>query len=249
MAEAKAPRGRRRRPPAGRPETASRSAEPKSDRAATPGRGPARGRRDRLNQRHAEFVRLYIAGPQHIRGNATRAVIAAGYEPKAARQQATVLLSNPSIQHAIATYHDRADIKAERVLTELRRLALSDMRDYATWGPEGVRLKPSSGLSADAAAAVAEVSEHVVDIPTKDGTITRRTVRFKLHDKGSALRDLARILGLLKDGLRVLQVNQAAITVVKPETLTDEQLAQLEAFLAAIPAPRDLAPQSGGRPG
>jgi phage terminase small subunit len=219
--------------------------------AATRGRSPARPRRARQNLRHDEFIRHYLAGAEGVRGNATQAAIAAGYTTKAARQQATWLLSRPAIQRAIATYHDKADVKAGRVLEELKRIGFSDLRDYVTWGPGGITLRASSELTPEQAAAVAEVAEHETVIPTKGGEpIIRRTVRIKLHPKPAALQDLARITGLLKDGLKVLQINDHRQTLVlNVGDLSDEQLVQLEGFLRALPAPRDPAPDPGRSPG
>ena len=80
--------------------------------------------------------------------------------------------------------------KKEPSYTEI---GFADMRDFAAWGPDGVKLKPSEGIDADRGRAVAEVSETV----TQHGG----TVRFKLHDKVSALREIGRALGMFTDRL------------------------------------------------
>jgi phage terminase small subunit len=50
-----------------------------------------------LSPRGAAFVRLYLAGPDGVRGNATRAYLVAGYAPRNARTNAFRLKQNPHI--------------------------------------------------------------------------------------------------------------------------------------------------------
>src|SRR5581483_9108914 len=158
-----------------------------------------------LSRREREFVRLFLVGKRGIRGNATQAAIAAGYSARSARQSASRLMARAAIQDAIAHYDQKAEIDAVRVLREMQRIALSDMRDFADWGPDGVVLKPSTELSDEAAVCVAEVEERRrtrTEAGSNDAApaeIEDRHVRFKLHDKVSALRDLAKHLGLLRE--------------------------------------------------
>lgn len=108
---------------------------------------------------------------------------------------ASRLLRNARVRCYLAEIQQQAtentQITLDRVLRELGKIAFSDMRNYAKWGPEGVRLEPSEHIEPDAAAAVAEVSE----------TITQHggSIRFKLHDKVSALREIGRQLGMFAD--------------------------------------------------
>ena len=74
------------------------------------------------------------------------------------------------------------------MVRELAQIAFTDMGDYVTWGPDGVRLKDSSELPEGASAAVLEVSETT----TEHG----RTLKIKLHDKLGALNSLAKRLGM-----------------------------------------------------
>ena len=161
----------------------------------------------------------FLAGPPGVRGNASRAYIAAGYAPKAAYSGASELLRKPRIQDAIAAYLRKADLTVDRVLEELRRVAFSDMGDVATWGPEGVVLKASAELPDDVTPAVADVIEDRMtrtttrvtpavgrpgepsyQPPGEVTTVTEeRHLRVKLHDKIAALGHLSKYLGLLKD--------------------------------------------------
>src|SRR5262249_55293287 len=93
-----------------------------------------------------------------------------------------------AVREAMAARSERTQIKADAVLAELAKVAFSGMRQFVEWGPDGVRLLDSKGLTAEAAACVAEGSQTV----TEGGG----AIRFKLHNKVEALRDLGRHLGL-----------------------------------------------------
>jgi phage terminase small subunit len=126
--------------------------------------------------------------------NASAAALRAGYRhPDNGRQLLTKTHVENRIAELKADRSRRTEITADRVLLEYARLAFSEMRQFASWGPTGVTWKDSEELDEAAAACVAEVSETI----SEGG----RTRRFKLHSKTSALSDLAKHLGLFgKDG-------------------------------------------------
>lgn len=144
----------------------------------------------RLTAIESKFVSLYVAGPPEIRGRALRCAHAAGLSAKDTGV-GTRLMARPRVKAAIEAYYVAAGITAQGVLAEIRRVAFSDMRDFQSWGPNGLTLTASEELTDDAAACVAEVSETVTESST--------TMRFKLHDKIAALTTLAKHLGLLRD--------------------------------------------------
>jgi hypothetical protein len=73
-----------------------------------------------LIEKHRRFVVAYTGEAQ---GNGTQAAIIAGYSPKSAVVQASVLLRKPNIQAAVAERQERltakADISDSRILQEL----------------------------------------------------------------------------------------------------------------------------------
>jgi phage terminase small subunit len=127
--------------------------------------------------------------------NATQAAIRAGYSEDSAASIGWENLRKPEIQARLKQLMDerseRTKISSDRVLNELAKLAFSDMRNFAKWGPGGVSPIEGETLSDDDAACVAEVSETT----TKDGG----SIRFKLHDKRAALELLGRHLKLFTD--------------------------------------------------
>ena len=78
---------------------------------------------------------------------------------------------------------EKTEISMERLAEELRRIALSDIRDVVTFGPDGVRLKEGVTLTPAQAAMIAEVSE------------TDKGQRVKLHAKLDAIDKLAKMFG------------------------------------------------------
>ena len=85
----------------------------------------------------------------------------------------------------------RLGITPERVLEEYSRIAFSNIRDIADWGPgeDGLRVKESKHLTPGQVAAIAEIVASA-----KGGTI----YRIKMHDKKPVLDAIARHLGMLE---------------------------------------------------
>lgn len=153
----------------------------------------------KLAPRIERFVREYLAD-----FNATRAAIAAGYSSKTASSQAYDLLRKPEVQRAIANHQAKAgekyEAKKDRTIRELARVAFADPRDVMSWGPEGVKIFPSSVIPEDAARSVCEVSSD----ETVDADGNRRVkLKVKFFDKLKALELLGRHLALFNDTLKV----------------------------------------------
>lgn len=145
-----------------------------------------------LTPKQMKFVEEFL-----VDCNATQAAIRAGYSQRSARQVGAANMSkhdiSAEIKRRMAGAAKRAEATAERVLTELVRLAFSDIRDVVSWKTEvredgttvcSVRLTDSADVSDEAAAAIAEVRQ------TRDGLVV------KMRDKTPALERLAKRLGL-----------------------------------------------------
>jgi phage terminase small subunit len=119
---------------------------------------------------------------------------------------ATRYMKDPVVRQMLADQADRrlkkADLKAVRVLEELRRLAFADIRDLFDndW-----RLKHADDISDEAASILAAVER------TTSGT--RSTVKVKIQSKLHALELLARHFALLTDVVRV-EDDQARIAAL-----------------------------------
>lgn len=143
-------------------------------------------RRGELTDKQAAFVREYL-----IDLNAAGAARRAGYSERTADRIGHENLRKPEIaakiQEATAARVQRTESEADRVMLELRRLALSNLTRVAKWGKNKVELFDSTTLSEDDAVCVESVS------------MTRGGPRIKLHSKPTAIDKLARHYGLLKD--------------------------------------------------
>lgn len=169
-------------------------------------------KRDGLTARQQLFVTEYA-----IDHNGAQAAIRAGFSKKGARVAASKLLAKGNIRAAIANLDGvrlaKADVTAQKVMDELARVAFSDMRRYAKWGSGGVTLNKAEDLSEDDARCVSEVSQTI--------TAGGGSIKFKLHDKVTALTLLGKHLGMFPERL----------AIEDPATQSDEALAKRRAAL------------------
>ncbi len=126
---------------------------------------------------------------------------------KAMLQEADVQTRVRMERKAIAgleTAIDKYGITKDRILGELAKIAFAQQTDVASWGPDGVIVKPSSEIG-DAAAAVSEVS-------SSGGGEQPVNVKIKLLDKQKALIELGReALGMFQQ--QVNHKGQVAVAV------------------------------------
>src|SRR5205085_2965101 len=177
-----------------------------------------------LNDRQARFVAEYL-----VDLNATQAAIRAGYSARTAYSAGERLLRNVEVAAAIAEAQAarsrRTEVTADRVVLELARVAFGDPRRVMSWGPDGVKLRPSAELADEEAAIVAEVGETT----TKEGG----TLRVKTVDKLGALRLLGQHLGMFGDG-------KVAVTVA-----TAPAAAELQGVLLELLGREAVSPDAG----
>lgn len=149
-----------------------------------------------LNQRQDRFAVEYV-----VDGNGKRAAIAAGYSATSAEVTASKLLRHPKVGARIAELNQeaarRVSVDRDEILRELSIIARAKITDFVDWqqsvipqeGGESktlteICLRAMDEIPPEKMAALARVEN------TRDG------IRVVLHDKLSALRDLARLLGL-----------------------------------------------------
>lgn len=145
-----------------------------------------------LNPKQTRFIAEYL-----IDLNGTQAAIRAGYSRKTAFVQASHLLSLPKIATAVAEGKAKQlqvlDFDAQRVLVELGRLALVDLRSFFD---EAGNLKPIATLTADQGACLAGFEVIKKNAAAGDGVVD--TIhKFKVWEKNKALDTLAKHFGLL----------------------------------------------------
>lgn len=142
-----------------------------------------------MTPKQQRFVEEYL-----VDLNATQAAIRAGYSPRTANEQGARLLANVSVAAAIAerraALSASVEVTQERIIAEYARMAFYDPASIAGQvmaGPQDIAKLPE------------DVRRSIVGWGwDKAGNFT-----LKLADKGAALTNLGRHLGMFKDKLEV----------------------------------------------
>lgn len=130
------------------------------------------------------------AGFKPDRGNASRLQ----QKDNIARRVAEILEKRELIDSkATEKAIEKLAITKEAVIAEIAKIAFSNASDFFEWGPDGVKIKPSSELTTDQLSVVSEVQE------TRAKGHGESTIKIKLSDKQSALEKLGRHFGAFRD--------------------------------------------------
>lgn len=128
--------------------------------------------------------------------NATKAAVRAGYSEKTAYSIGNENLKKPEIQNLInELMNERSKttkITAQMVLNELANVGFSNIQDYIK---EGFTIENIQSLKKEHAAAISSVETKTTYF--KDGHTV--DVKFKLHDKLSALEKVGKHIGFFKE--------------------------------------------------
>lgn len=148
-----------------------------------------------ISPRQKRFIDEYL-----IDLNGTQAAIRAGYSERTANEQAARLLAQVSIRSQVdKAIEERAKVSklsAERILLELERLALFDIRKI--FNADG-SLKRVVDLDDDTAAAI--MSVEMVEVGEEGQLVMSK--KYKASDKKGALELAMRHRGMLNDKLEL----------------------------------------------
>jgi len=162
-----------------------------------------------LTPQQARFVREYLGDL-----NATQAAIRAGYSARTADVQGPRLLGNARVAAAVAAGQkriaDRLEISAEKVLSEMAKIAFSNMQDYVSTDGEGGAFVDLSGVDRDKWAAVQEITVDEYTEGRGEAARELKRTKFKLADKRGALVDLGKRLSLWNGRTIVLDLPSIA---------------------------------------
>lgn len=151
-----------------------------------------------MNPKQERFVAEYLKDL-----NATQAAIRAGYTAKWAEKNAHRLTGNDGIKAAIERgtrkQLEKSELSASRILEELRRLALVDMREF--FDTHG-NLKSIKDLTPEQGSCLASVEVVVKNLVAGDGQVDM-VHKVKAWDKVRALEMLAKHFKLLVDRVEV----------------------------------------------
>lgn len=146
-----------------------------------------------MTERDKRFAEEFLIDLNHY-----AAAIRAGFSPATAKDaSAWIRDENPKkpqlknlVDKKIAERSRRTGITADRVLTELAKLAFVNAEDVID--PETARVKPDASREDKAA---------IQSVTVKHGKVEEREVR--LADKNRSLELLGRHLGLFKDNVKI----------------------------------------------
>lgn len=174
---------------------------------------------DKLTAKQARFVEEYL-----IDLNATQAAIRAGYSEKNADKIGSELLGNTRVREAIDAAKikrsNKLEITAERVLTEMARMAYYDPLDLIEIARDALPDEIADGVTLSEDGKIITGLRSARDIKYLPEDIRRAIVGWgydrnqnftiKLADKGKALDQLARHLSLYNDKIEVSTVDALA---------------------------------------
>lgn len=169
-----------------------------------------------LNPKQDRFCREYV-----IDLNGTQAAIRAGYSKKTANEQAGRLLVNVSIQNRIKELQNKIELQVEKngidVVNELIKVGFANIQDFIG---SDFEVNDISQLPKEKAAAISSIEVTTRSIGSEDSPIFERNVKFKLHDKISALEKLGKYFGIFEkdNDQRKLVIIPTIIQVGTPET-------------------------------
>lgn len=156
----------------------------------------------KLTPKQKRFCEEYV-----IDLNGTQAAIRAGYSKKSAQQTASANMLKPVVQAYIQSLADkrseRTQINADNVLTEIAKLAFSDIRKmFVNTG----HIIPIHDIDDETAAAI-QSCEVVVrpsgEYDDEGKPEVEHVHKFKMADKGQNLERLGRHLKLFTDRLEL----------------------------------------------
>lgn len=202
-------------------------------------------RAEDVAERYERFVQEYFC-----HWDAERAYLAVGYNGKEGHTRDAAignLLRRVDVQARMQAHFVRlresVALDQQSHAEEVCRLAYSDLRQLAEWGPSGVKLKPSAEIPLDAARAVQRVTSKTKTrmVRTPDGEEIPETevdVDIQLHSKTAAL-DLLHRMYDKSQALRLeLEAKLRAVAGVAvryvPESVRAQYLAEVRLALGDI---------------
>lgn len=167
--------------------------------------------KNELTPKHKRFCEEYL-----IDLNGKQAAIRCGYAENSAIVQASRMLTYANVQEYLKTRQDKLskdlEITPQMVLKELYKVGFSNIQDYIK---EGFTIEEIKSLKKEHAAAISEISTETTTY--EESSVTK--VKFKLHDKLSALDKIAKHLGLYEKNNTITVKQEQPLL---PDSLDDQ---------------------------
>lgn len=148
----------------------------------------------KLTLKEQLFVKHYVKTR-----NATESAKLAGYSEDTAGVIGSENLKKPYIQDAvnkqIRMIEEKVDISTEMIISELKKVAMANITEIASWKDGSVSFTPSEDLDEDATASIQEVSSQATEFG--------QNMKVKLYDKIRALELLGKHLKMFSEKVEV----------------------------------------------
>jgi phage terminase small subunit len=154
----------------------------------------AKNKKENLTDKQERFCQEYI-----IDLNGTQAAIRAGYSEKTsgaiAEQNLKKLEIQERVQQLQQKIQERVEITADNVVKELAKIGFMDIGELYD---EDGNIKKIGDLSVKAKASISSVKVTEKSYGRDDNETFEKTIEMKLWDKGKALVELGRHLGIFE---------------------------------------------------
>lgn len=145
-----------------------------------------------LTEQQKKFCREYMKD-----FNGAQSAIRAGYSQRAAKEQASRLLTNANVAIFLASLKAQASEAhkglADIIVAELIKLGFSDIKNFLD---SDNTIKDISQLSSELTACVESIKKTETEFGEGETRGKKTSIQIKLHSKLEALEKLARYVGL-----------------------------------------------------
>lgn len=176
----------------------------------------------RLTVKQRTFVDEYL-----VSLDPGRAAIAAGYSSAQAKNTGNRLLGKPFIARVVGTAMElrnrRTGITQDMIVTELAKMAFSNVGDYYTVGGNGAAYMNLEGATRSQLAPVKKIKTREVKEGRGDSARDIEIVEFELYDKMAALKLLGQHIGMFSDKLEITGSGGGPIQIEKIEVIGIER--------------------------
>lgn len=170
---------------------------------------------DGLTPRQRRFCEEYL-----IDLNGAAAARRAGFSKATASEQAVRLLADVRVRAEVdrlkAERSQRTQVTADAVVSEIAKLAFSNMMNYIVIQDDGSYVVDFSMVDRDMGAAMSEVTTETYVEGKGEEAQTVKRMKFKLCDKKGSLELLGRHLGIFNDKSESNVIMRVMTGVPKP---------------------------------
>ena len=166
-------------------------------------------KQDKLSSLQKKFCDIIILMEISGKVNQGEALLLAGskFKRNSADAAASKMLRKVKVSAYLARARRRVKRAVERteaeIIAQFEKLGFSELTDFVSWGKNGLKIKPSTKIPKDKIPALKSITIDEHEYTNKKGKKGRnRQIKIELHSPKGALDSLARIKGMMKQGVQ-----------------------------------------------